>query len=218
MNIPTPTFAPLGSHWAMQLIMNFVSLLGVIFFDWSVFALFYFFYLETVAISFFDGLKILYAEGDEDKGPHIVPAFRFLFFRFFILAFYMVFIIVFVGILISGQQGKGYEWAQYFMLMVPSFKITVYSLLALQLFDFIFFYMIKKQREHTTVASLNQFFNARIVIIHVVIILGAFTFQYFGDKFGSRYGIIGFATVFVLFKILVDFFLYAIDSKKINNS
>lgn len=202
----------------MQIMLNFTSLLGVIFFDWSVFSLFYFFFLETVALSFFDGIKIFFAQGDENKGPHFGKAIRFMLFRAFILAFYLIFILSFVGVLISGKQGKGYEWIEYFLLLKTSFRITVFTLLFIQLFELVYFYFIKNQRKTTKVESLYFLFSPRIIIIHVVIILGSFSFEYFEGRFGARYGLIGFAAVFVVFKTIVDFFVNHFSSLKLNEN
>ncbi|MES2798820.1 MAG: DUF6498-containing protein [Bacteroidota bacterium] len=214
MNIPTPSFTPLGSHWAMQLILNLVSLFGVIFFDWNVFSLFYFFFLETVALSFFDGLKIAFAQGDEEQGPHFMKGIRFLLRRSLILAFYLIFILTFVGVLMSSKQGKGYEWLHYFLLIEPTFRFTVLSLVVVKSVEFFYFYFYLNERKYVHSESLNKLIDSRIIVIHVVIVLGAFSFQFFENKFGIQYGIISFATVFVLLKIGADVMLHRSSAAK----
>jgi hypothetical protein len=73
-NIPV---IPLGNSKMLQVVMNIVPLLGVIFYDWSVFALLYAFWLETLGLSFLNSIRILFAKKILEKGPFVGKAIRF---------------------------------------------------------------------------------------------------------------------------------------------
>ncbi len=73
--------------------MNFVPLLGVIFFNWSIFALIYSYWLETLGITFYNSIMIATAQNSPEKPPHIKKALFYLSFHVGILMFYMLFII-----------------------------------------------------------------------------------------------------------------------------
>ena len=203
---PGTLISPLGTSRLMQFAMNLVPLFGVIFFDWNVFALIYVFWLETLALSFFDGLGILLAQGGSVSGPHVTKAFRYFLFRFFILCFYMIFILVFIGLMVADKQGDGYEWIRYLTLMEPSFRLTVMSFFVIKLIEFIWIYIALDQRKTADPEKIAGLFDARIIVIHSALVLGFFAFDYFSQKWGVRSGLIAFTLIFTVLKVLVDYF------------
>jgi hypothetical protein len=205
MNLPNPILSPLGASRLIQVIMNFIPLLGVIFMDWSVFALLYVFWLETLGISFFNSLKIFFAEGSEERGPHLQKALSYLLFRGFILGFYLIFIVVFIGLMMAGKQGEGYEWVMYLLFIEPSFKITVLSFFVIKLVEFVYFYFIKNEKGMTSPEKYRGFFDARLVVIHVVLVGGFFIYEYTRELFGDKTGLVLFAAIFVLVKSFAEY-------------
>jgi hypothetical protein len=201
-----PFISPIGKSKLMQFIMNLVPLLGVIFMDWSVFALIYVFWLETLGISFFNGLKIFFAQGGETSGPHFSKALTYLVFRAFVLGFYMIFILIFIGVMIGSKQGQGYEWVQYLVFSEPSFRITVLVFFFAKFFEFIYFYFVKNEREISTPEQHSSYFDVRLIVIHVVLIGGFFAYDFFSKKLGNQMGLVAFAVVFVTVKSLIDYF------------
>jgi hypothetical protein len=192
--------------------MNLVPLFGVIFMDWSVFALIYVFWLETLALSFFNALKIMFASGDDSGSFHFFQAFRYMFLRVLILGFYMIFILTFIGLMIAGKQGNGTEWIHYLLFLEPSFRITVLSFFIIKLVEFIYLFFIKDERSKFSPAHFKGVFDARLIVIHVALVGGFFIFDYLSAKFGVRYGLIGFASTFILLKIIVDYFSSSFSS------
>jgi hypothetical protein len=212
-NAPTPFFSPLGISRLMQVFMNFIPLLGVIFMDWSVFALFYVFWLETLALSFFNAMKIFFAEGSDESGPHIQKAMSYFFFRLFILSFYLIFILVFIGLMMASKQGEGHEWVMYFLLIESSFKLTVVSFFLIKLVEFIYFYFVKNEKEMTSPDKYQRFFDARLIVIHVVLVGGYFIFEFTREMDGDRTGLILFASSFVIVKSFAEFIVSRSEDK-----
>lgn len=171
----------------------------------------YFFWLETLGLSFFNSLKIFFAEGSKESGPRFQKAISYLYFRIFILGFYLIFILVFIGIMIAGKQGEGHEWVLYFLLIEPSFKISVGSLFLIKLVEFIYFYFVKNEKEMTSPDKDRGIFDERLIVIHVVLVGGFFIFKYARDIFGDKTGLFLFATCFVVVKSFAEFIVSGTD-------
>lgn len=194
---------PLGNSKMLQVVMNIVPLLGVIYYDWSVFALLYAFWLETLGLSFLNAIRILFAKKSSEKGPFVGKALRFLVVSIFILLFYMLFMIVFVGFQISDKQ-EGVNFINYLMLLQPTFRLTIMVFFSIKLIELIYYYFIKNQRDTTRPTDFHPLLDSRIFVIHIVIVLGVFASQFFSEKLGNHSGVIAFACVFVLVKTIGD--------------
>ncbi|MEN9999005.1 MAG: hypothetical protein RI922_1995 [Bacteroidota bacterium] len=203
-NIPV---IPMGNSRLLQIVMNCVPLLGVIYYDWSVFALLYAFWLETLGLSFLTAIRIMFAQKSNEQGPFVGKAIRFLFARTFILLFYLLFIVVFVGVQISGKQ-EGVNFMMYLVLLQPGFRITILLFFIIKVIELVYMYFYKNQRKITGPMDFHPFLESRIVVIHIVIVLGVFACQFFSEKLGNHSGIIAFASVFVLVKTIGDIVAY----------
>lgn len=168
--------ASLGKQkWWALLAINIIPIVGIIFFNWSVFDLFWMFWMETYIISCFDAVRVLTCqEGRSHKGVvklNYFPAVRFLAIRTAIFFFYATFIITFVGILPDNNN-----------------TIDVVRTVAMQNWFFVFavFYMILHQAISITRDYFNSgeylranvkdfplFFDARQLFMHIAIVIGA---------------------------------------------
>jgi hypothetical protein len=203
MDINTPII-PFGNGKVLQFVMNIIPFLGVVFFNWSVFALLYAFWLETLGLSFFNAIRIAFAAKEPESTFYFGKAFRFFMLRAGILLFYMIFLLVFVGIDISGKQG-GVNFVMYLVLLDIPFRITILSFFFIKLIELVYHYFYLGERKTTAPDDYNKLFDSRLIVIHVVIVLGVFAFTFFNEKLGSHSGAIAFAAVFVLVKMLADF-------------
>ena len=192
---------PIGNGKVLQLLMNIIPFLGVLFYDWSVFALIYAFWLETLSVSFFNAVRIIFAQKTNSPGVNILKGIKYLFVRSFILLFYMIFILVFIGIEISSTQ-HGVNFASDLLMLEPSFRITILVFFFIKLIELIYHYFYLNERKDESPDSYFALIDARLVIIHVVIVLGVFAFQFFSEKLDNHAGVVAFAGVFVLVKIL----------------
>lgn len=211
MDVSAPII-PFGNGKVLQFVMNIIPFLGVVFFNWSVFALLYSFWLETLGLSFFDAIRIAFAAKKPESSFHFTKAFRFFILRVGILLFYMIFLLVFVGIDISGKQG-GVNFAMYLLLLEIPFRITILTFFSIKFLELIYRYFYLGERNTKSVDDYNKFFDSRLVIIHVVIVLGVFAFKFFNEKLGTHTGVVAFAAVFVLVKMLSDFGAQQITKK-----
>lgn len=194
---------PMGNGLVLQVIMNIVPFLGVVFFDWSVFALIYAFWLETLSESFFNAVRIGFAQNTESTSGNFYKALRYFIIRVLILLFYLIFILVFVGIAISGKQ-EGINFAMYLLLADPSFKVTIITFFLIKVFELAYHYFYLNERKNVSPNSFTGLFDARIIIIHVVIVLGVFAHQFFSEKMDNHAGVVAFAGVFVLVKTMAE--------------
>lgn len=195
---------PFGNGKILQFVMNIIPFLGVVFFDWSVFALIYAFWLETLGYSFFNSIRIAFAQKDEDSSFYFFKALRYFVTRVLVLLFYMLFMLTFVGMGISEQQ-EGINFVSYLLLLDPTFRITIVTFFLIKLFELVYRYFYLGERKITSSQDFNKLFDARLVVIHVVIVLGVFAFSFTSEKLGDHSGVVAFAGVFVLVKMIAEF-------------
>lgn len=196
---------PLGNGRLIQFIMNIVPLFGVIFWNWSVFALIYTFWLETLADSFFKMIMIAFAGKNHQGFKTYVKAVSYMIGRIAMLLFYLLFMVLFVGVMVSMTQ-KGTSFIMYLLLIEPTFKFTIISFFLLKLGELIYRYFYLNERAEAEPKQYSVIFDNRTVIIHIVIIVGVFAFEYFNEKLDSHSGVVAFAVVFVLVKMLAETF------------
>jgi hypothetical protein len=200
----------------LQLTRNFIPLLGVIFFNWSIFALLYSYWLETLGITFFNSIMILTAQNSPEKPPHIKKALFYLMFHAGILMFYMFFIITFIGLMVAEKQ-EGSGFVNYLVFIDRSFRFTILGLFIVQLMSLINNYFLSGLYKTFKPDGYYMLFNVRSVVIHLVIILGFFAFNYISKMNNTRYGIIAFALVFVLIKSIADFVIMKFGKAELND-
>lgn len=202
---------PLGNGRLIQFLMNIIPFLGVAFMGWSVFALIYSFWLETLAESFFNAIKVAFA-GKNHKGiSTYIKAIRFFIGRVLILLFYLIFIIVFVGVMVSMNE-EGARFAMYMLFLEPTFKITMLSFFILKAIEIGYHYFYLNERMDQEPETHAIIFDRRTTIIHIVIVVGVFAYEFFSKRIDSHTGVVAFAAVFVLVKILAEGFSNIISS------
>ena len=109
------------------IISNLFPLYGVLKFNWTIFSVVYIFWLEMLIVSTFLLLKILFSQGDSNVtfASKFVLAAKFFVFRTGIFFFYLLFIVVFLGFLVTGRESlKDAGIFQTMTLQDPFYKIT----------------------------------------------------------------------------------------------
>jgi hypothetical protein len=184
----------------LQVLKNFYPVLGVIFFDWSVFAIFYAYWLETLAIGFFSAISIALSN---NEGGGLLKAISYMIVRTLILLFYLIFIVVFLGVIMSSEQGKGYEWVTYLTFIDSSFRYSMLTLFVLKLIGFI------AQNSESSVEnykSIPAIFDGRQIVIHVTIIVGFFGYFKMQELLNPEIGLVVFTLIFATIKTIVEYF------------
>ena len=211
------------------LLMNLFPLAGVLFFNWSFFAIIYIYWWETVILSFFNVLKMAKAAKRAEARPNVTingapetesirnnkPLIMVTYMgtRAFILFIYLVFILVFIGMYQGNRPGQP-SMGEIILFMDPFMKAGIVAVLIYYLTDYLVWRFTGDWQE-TTAASLAMPFDGRSIVMHVVIVLGAVSTAFLGETlFGSeqKAAPILFASFFVIMKTAVD--LWAESGKK----
>ena len=122
------------------IISNLFPLYGVLKFNWTIFSVVYIFWLEMLIVSTFLLLKILFSQGDSNAtfASKLILATKFFVFRTGIFFFYLLFIVVFLGFLVTGKEDfKNAGIFQTMTLQDPFYKITLLNFVAFNLLEFL---------------------------------------------------------------------------------
>lgn len=174
--------------------------IGVIIHQWPIFLVIYGFWLETLIISLFDTLKILLAKGENAKPPSFKLAFQFLLFKLGTLLFYLLFIVVFVGLL-NSQKEEFIKISNAIYFRDKIFNSIILSVVLGCLLNFIIHYWMELRSKYGPKHFFN-FIDARTLTIHVVVVVGTMALEFFHRKYPES-NIITTKTIFIFIFILV---------------
>lgn len=210
---------------------NLLPLIAVLFYDVSFFALFYLYWWETVIISFFQFVKMGKAQKKSEPDPNFTINGKTLTFdqvnskrymrtsyaviRFLMLLFYLIFIVIFVGVL-SAIEEDPVAFARALMFIEPWVVVSFLSFLLTHLIQYII-WRNNKEYEQTSLRELGAVFDARVIVIHIVIVLGTFAAMFAGDKIipdTKNAGSIAYVSLFVLLKIGVDIYAMSKNTRR----
>ncbi len=214
------------------IIMNIIPLIGIIYYDLTFFALFYLYWWETVFISFFQWLKMGKAQKITDPDPGYtvngkmltheqVNSKRYMrrsyfWIRSFMLIFYLIFIIVFVGVLSAVNDGEGIEFLRAIIFADDWMKLAIVAFILTHLLDY-FVWVKDEEYKETSLRELGMPFDSRIILMHLVIVLGTFGSMYVSESLFPEHpkaGSIAYASLFVLIKLMIDIWAYTKNSKR----
>ena len=209
-----------------QIILNAIPVVGYWFWNWSMFSIVYLYWMEAVIISLFVFLKIAMARGEASYGmpgpgvgARIFSGLRILVLRLLILGFYWIFILIFVAL----GQGKystneSIENLRIIVMMHPGFNVAVLAFFLSQILTFMRTFIYSGDYLNTPSAAYKLFFDARTIIIHIVIVLGTFSYQFL-EKYASvdnRLPGLGFVVILFLLKSIADLIAQNFAVKKVD--
>ncbi|MBK8495282.1 MAG: hypothetical protein IPL50_09795 [Chitinophagaceae bacterium] len=160
---------------------NLVPIFGVVFFKWQPFEAFWFFWVETLIIAFFNSIRIVFSQNQQQAtlntgSPHmyhISKAIKYLLLRIGIFLFYSIFIITFIGFVANNNTDKST------VLTTLVFQNRFFNLsLLISIFSqtyYLVFYFFRNGTFFT--ASPDRYaalFDSRQLVIHFAVVLGAF--------------------------------------------
>lgn len=195
------------------ILFNFVPIVGVAYYNWTPFEVFWLFWVETLIIGFFNTVKVLYSQGLEQTTMsgskelelNYGSAIRYLVARIFIFLFYSVFIIVFIGVMgANTKQGVSALAVVFFgnKLFNLALLITVLS----QSFYLVKYFFWNRAFYFSKTSDYSALFDARQIVIHVAVVLGAVGSSFLFKEGDSRNSIWVIA-VFCVVKCLVEIYL-----------
>lgn len=207
------------------IIFNAVPVFGVAFHNWQPFEAFWFYWVETLIISVFNTIRILFSQGLPPSYTHlsgplvfnISKSLKYLFIRMAIFLFYSIFIIVFIGFIANSDKNEGS------VLGTILFQNKIFNLGLLISFCSQCFYLItgffKNQTfRFTSPDSFPAVFDGRQIVIHVAIVLGGLGSMLLSEKttFGHLSGVL-IISLLCICKCVYDIFESKNNSLKITN-
>jgi hypothetical protein len=192
---------------------NLFPLYGVIHYNWTIFSVVYIYWLELLIISTFQLLKIMFAEGDEEATffSKLTIALRFFAFRTGIFFFYLIFIVVFLGFLISGKEnsdGSGIQLFDVIFLKGNFYKITLLSFLVYNIVEFVVLFLLNGAYKNAKPEDNFIILEPHILVVHLVVVLGTFLYQGATENlhWNHKNAMIATVSLFVVIKIIIDIY------------
>ena len=192
---------------------NLFPLYGVIHYNWTIFSVVYIYWLELLIISTFQLLKIMIAEGDEEATffSKLTIALRFFAFRTGIFFFYLLFIVVFLGFLISGKEnsdGSGIQLFDVIFLKGNFYKITLLSFLVYNIVEFVVLFLLNGAYKNAKPEDNFIILEPHILVVHLVVVLGTFLYQGATENlhWNHKNAMIATVSLFVVIKIIIDIY------------
>lgn len=204
-------FFPKNKNIVLPLIIfsNLFPLYGVINYNWTLFSVIYIYWIELLIITFFELLKILLAQGDAQATffNKLSLSLKFLIIRLGTFFFYLIFIVVFLGFSMN-EKGGANTVLGLLTIKGSFYKITILSFVIYNLVDFIVHFILNKEYLTSIPRDNFQLFDAHIIIVHLVIVLGTFLFKgvYEYLHWEHKTAMIICVSLFVLLKIFADYF------------
>lgn len=165
---------------------------------------FYLFWLETLIISVFNALKIFFCRGDEfdtkletsthkyagvhvKYGSHFGTALGYLIVRIGIFFFYLIFIVVFIGFIMTAES-SGHEVMNTLLFFNKSFNYALGGFVLNQAIQFIFNFLLNDDFKRTHARDFAAIFDGRQIIIHIAVVIGGVFGGFFGGAFSNDTG------------------------------
>ncbi len=193
---------------------NSIPIVGVAYFDWQPFEAFWFFWVETLIIAFFNSIRIVFSQGQKltitDTNRPLVYHFKkgitYLLIRTAIFIFYAIFIITFIGFVANVNKNKEA------VIITLLFQNNLFNMgLLISIFSegyYIITGFFRNGAFYTSSPdSFTSIFDGRQLIIHVAIVIGALgsIFLEKNTSFGS-YGNIFIISLLCICKVMFDVF------------
>jgi hypothetical protein len=106
---------------------------------------------------------------------------------------------------------------QILVFVNAGFNLAVLAFFLSQILEFMRGFIYSDLYKTAPASKYKTFFDARTVVIHIVVVAGTFAFQYL-ERFTSvdnRLPGLGFVLILFLVKSIADTFIYLIASKKL---
>lgn len=202
---------------------NAVPLVGVLFWNWNAFYVILLYWAENLAVGFYNVLKIAFAKVNHPI-EHLGKLFLIPFFMVHYGGFTAVHGFFILALFSKGEQGPpmgGESWPCFFvflqmllnivkhiMLTIPPVvRWAVLSLFASHGISFIYNYLIKGEYARTNPQKLMGQPYARVVIMHITILGGAFLMMALGSP-------AALLLILVVFKTIIDVNMHLREHKK----
>lgn len=199
---------------------NMAPVIGVLFFNWQPFEAFWFFWLETLIMAFFNSIRIACSQGRQPGEQHVArplqfhtaKAFRYLAIRIGIFLFYSIFIITFIGFVANNNADKSSVIATL-LFQNRFFNLGLLISFVSQGYYLVFYFFRSGAYITASPDSYAALFDSRQLIIHVAVVLGAFGGVFLAQRTGvSSYGNLFIISLLCVCKCAAELFNYKGDA------
>ncbi|RYD71555.1 MAG: hypothetical protein EOP53_23500 [Sphingobacteriales bacterium] len=142
--------------------------------------MFWLFWMETLIISFFNAIRIVFSQGNPVGQPYTSQPLRFnmskglkyLLGRFLVFLFYSLFIIVFIGF-IAVPKSDGIHVAKTLGFQNLLFNLALILCFVTQAYYLSRYFFMHGAYYYSAPEHYPMIFDGRQIVIHVAIVLGA---------------------------------------------
>ncbi|RYY48200.1 MAG: hypothetical protein EOO06_10915 [Chitinophagaceae bacterium] len=195
------------------ILFNLIPIIGVAYYDWAPFQMFWLFWMETLIISVFNTVRVLYSQGLETgeraeqhrTDLNVGSAFKFLLIRIFVFLFYSLFIIVFIGVMSSNSK-KGVEALSVIFFGNSLFNLALAITVASQSFYLIKYFFLNGAYLFSKPNQYPAIFDARQIVIHVAVVLGGVGTAFLFKDGAAKWGEIWIIAIFCVIKCIFELF------------
>jgi hypothetical protein len=197
------------------LLFNIVPVLGVAFYGWSPFEMFWLFWMETLIISLFNTIRVAFSQ-EHEKGTVVegvpirfrfLPAFKFLLLRIFIFLFYSVFIVVFIGFIANEKDPVQMVRTLVFQNLL--FNLALLLSICTNAYYISRYFFANGAYQYSKPGDYPGILDSRQLIIHIAVIGGAVGATFLFDKAeNTQYASVWVIGIFCLVKCLFEIALY----------
>ncbi|MCB0507404.1 MAG: DUF6498-containing protein [Chitinophagales bacterium] len=189
---------------------NLMPIYGVVHYGWTLFSVIYLYWLELLFITFFDALKIWMAQGKPmPTSTKIFIGIKFILARIGIFCFYLIFLITFIGVLMSAKESRTDEMIQMVQALTLKgtfYKITALSFFANGLYNFYVSYYLPQKYKTQDADATYSFLDIHILVVHVSVVLIVFLHKGLTEKLHLEHqtSIILCTCLFVFIKVFAE--------------
>lgn len=199
----------------MILAFNIIPVVGVAYYDWSPFEMFWLFWMETLIIAVFNTIRILFSQARTSDNVQntslqikFSPAIKYLVIRVCVFLFYSLFIIVFIGFKFGAEKDPVQ------MIKTIAFQNILFNLALLISIGTNAIYLIKnffvnKAYLYSSPADYQGIFDGRQIVIHIAVVIGAVGATFLFEKSNNpQYASVWIISIFCLVKCVFEVLLY----------
>lgn len=191
---------------------NCLPIIGVAFYNWMPFEMFWLFWVETLIISCFNCIRILFSQGYAANIPfakvplhfNVYKALRYLLGRILVFLFYSLFIIIFIGFLASPKD-DAINVVKTLAFSNRLFNLALILCVVTQGYYLVRYFLMNRAYFYSGVADYPVIFDGRQIVIHVAVVLGAVGSTFlFKDVANPRYAAVWIIATLCLAKCVYE--------------
>ena len=198
------------------LVFNVVPILGVAFYEWSPFEMFWLFWMETLIISFFNTIRVLFSQGrlpgttadHSSMQLQLLPSIKYLVLRVLVFLFYSLFIIVFIGF-VAHKEKDPVTVIQTIAFQNFLFNLALVLSIGTNAYYLIRYFFVNGAYQYSKPADYAGIFDGRQIVIHIAVVAGAVGAVFLFERSNNpQYASVWIISIFCIVKCIFEIVLY----------